>query len=47
VAEMTGEARVVALDRIWPGDITDLGMTREAAGQWLVPELQRIAAAKT
>jgi anti-sigma regulatory factor (Ser/Thr protein kinase) len=23
VAEMTGEARVVALDRLWPGDIAD------------------------
>jgi anti-sigma regulatory factor (Ser/Thr protein kinase) len=25
VAEMTGESRVVALDRFWPGDITDRG----------------------
>jgi hypothetical protein len=23
VAEMTGEARVVALDRLWPGDLAD------------------------
>jgi hypothetical protein len=23
VAEMTGETRVVALDRLWPGDIAD------------------------
>jgi ATP-dependent Clp protease ATP-binding subunit ClpA len=26
--------------------LTDLGVTREAAGQWLVPELQRMAEAK-
>jgi hypothetical protein len=25
VAEMTGEARVVVLDRFWPGDIADRG----------------------
>ena len=27
--------------------LSDLGVTREAAEQWLVPELQRLAAAKT
>jgi hypothetical protein len=27
VAEMTDEARVVALDRLWPGDIADWSPT--------------------
>lgn len=55
MAEMTDEARVVALDRLRPGDIADrsgelldvvFGLSRERAREWLVPALGQIAADK-
>ena len=57
MAEMTGEARVVALDRLRPGlleeeeslgggTLAGLGVTKERTLAWLVPVLEQMAAAK-